>query len=204
MLFWIVLLLIWLPITIAFPTKIIGKKNLIKGKSIWACNHQSNADIMIIATKCFTRIYALGKSELAKNKLTSSFLKGIGCVFVKRGQADLDAVKSTLRILKQKQKPVVIFPTGTRTSSPDEVENLKNGVVMFALKSKSPIVPMVLVRKPKFFRRNRLIIGKPIDVTPYLDRQKDKTIYTEINNLITVSMEDMIKKYSYKKNKRVE
>lgn len=201
MLFWFTLLLIWLPITICFPTKIIGKKNLIKGKSIYACNHQTNADIMIVATKCFNRMYSLGKSELAKNKLVSGYLKGIGCIFVKRGQADINAVKTTLRVLKDKQKPIVIFPTGTRTSAPDEVENLKNGVVMFALKAQAPIVPMVLVRKAKLFRRNRLVIGEPIDITPYLERQKDKQVYSEINDLLSKKMEELIKKHEYKNNK---
>ena len=197
--FWITLFLIWLPMTLFFPTRVIGKKNLIKCKSIWACNHQSYFDILLIATKSFTRIYALGKAELFKNKLFGGYLKKLGCVSVKRGQADITAVKTVLRILKEKQKPVVIFPSGTRTSTPDEVENLKNGVVMFALKSQSPIVPMAFVRKAKLFRRNRLVIGEPIDITPYLDRAKDKNVYAEINEILAKRIDDLIKKHSYKK-----
>lgn len=200
--FWLTLIIIWLPITLLFPTKVIGRKNLIKGKSIWACTHQSNADIMIIATKTFTRIYALGKAELFKNKLVGGYLKKLGCVSVKRGQADIEAVKGVLRILKDKQKPVVIFPTGTRTSTPDEVENLKNGVVMFALKSQAPIVPMVLVRKAKIFRRNRLVIGEPIDITPYLDRVKDKSVYAEINQVLSLRLEGLVQQYGYKKKSK--
>lgn len=201
MLFWFTLLLIWLPITILFPTRVIGRKNLIKGKSVWACNHQSNADIMIIATRAFMRMYCLGKAELNKNKLVGGYLKGIGCVFVKRGQADLNAVKECLRILKDKKKPLVIFPSGTRTSTPDEVENLKNGVVMFALKAQAPIVPMAMVRKAKIFRRNRLVIGEPIDITPYLSRQKDKAVYDEINNILSHRIEQLIAQHSYKSKK---
>jgi 1-acyl-sn-glycerol-3-phosphate acyltransferase len=120
-------------------------------------------------------------------------------VAVHRGQADLTAVKSCLRILKDKQKPLLIFPTGTRTSTPDEVENLKNGVAMFALKSQCQIVPMVLVRKPIIFRRNRLVVGEPIDITPFLDRKGDKNVYAEINAILSARMEDMLNKYSYKK-----
>ena len=201
MVFWLTLILIWLPITLFFPTRIIGKKNLIKGKSIWACTHQSNLDIMIISTKIFTRMYALGKSELFKNKLFGGYLKKLGCVPVKRGQVDLTAVKSCLKILKDKQKPLVIFPTGTRTSEPDEVENLKNGVVMFALKAKAPIVPMVLVRKAKFLRRNRLVVGEPIDITPFLDKKADKETYAEIIQILGHRMEELIERYSYKKKK---
>lgn len=200
--FWFSLLVLWTPITLFFPTRVIGKKNLVKGKSIWACNHQSYVDIMIIGTKGFTRMYALGKSELFKNKFIGGYLKRIGCIKVNRGQADLNAVKSVLRILKDKQCPVVIFPSGTRTSTPDEVENLKNGVVMFALKAQAPIVPIALVRKPKFLRRNRLVVGEPIDITPYLDRAKDKAVYDEINNILSARLEELINKYSYKSKQK--
>ena len=197
--FWLTLVLIWLPVTILFPTRVIGKKNLIKGKSIWASTHQSNVDIMIIATKIFTRIYALGKAELFKNKIFGGYLKRLGCVPVKRGQADINAVKNVLRILKEKQKPIVVFPSGTRTSTLDEINNLKNGVVMFALKSQAPIVPVALVRKAKLFRRNRLVFGEPIDITPYLERAKDKSVYAEINEILSLRLEGLIEKYGYKK-----
>lgn len=207
MLFWISLFLLWLPITIFFPTKLIGKKNLIKDKCIWACNHQTNFDIMVIGTKFFTRIYALGKAELFKNKLVGGYLKRIGCVKVRRGQADLEAIKSCLRILKDKQKPLVIFPTGTRTSTPDEVQNLKNGVAMFALKANCPIVPIVLVRKPSLFRRNRLVVGEPIDIARYSNLKADKDVYNKINDELSQKMEQLIKDNSYKnkvKTKKVK
>lgn len=202
MLFWISLICLWPIMTIFFPTRVIGRKNVLKGKCIWACNHQSNCDIMVIGTKIFTRIYALGKIELFKNKFLGWYLKKIGCISVHRGQADITAVKQCLRVLKDKQKPLVIFPTGTRSSTPDEVQNLKNGVAMFSLKSDANIVPMVLVRKPKLFRRNRLVIGEPIDISKYADRKNDKSVYEEINKELSGKMEKMIQKYSYKKKQK--
>ena len=39
--------------------------------------------------------------------------------------------------------------------------NLKNGVAMFSLKTNAPIIPMKLIKTPKIFRRNTLIIGEP-------------------------------------------
>lgn len=202
MLFWISLICLWPIMTIFFPTRVIGRKNVLKGKCIWASNHQSNCDIMVIGTKIFTRIYALGKIELFKNKFLGWYLKKIGCISVHRGQADITAVKQCLRVLKDKQKPLVIFPTGTRSSTPDEVQNLKNGVAMFSLKSDANIVPMVLVRKPKLFRRNRLVIGEPIDISKYADRKNDKSVYEEINKELSEKMEEMIQKYSYKKKQK--
>ena len=186
--------LIWPFFTIFFPTKVFGRKNLVKGKAIWACNHQSNWDIWVIGTRIFKRFYTLGKQELFKIKIVGGYLKRLGTIPVARGKADIQAVKACLRVLKDKNKPLIIFPTGTRTSTPDEVQNLKNGVSLFATKADAKIVPIVLVRKPKFLRRNRMIIGEPIDPKNYSN-------FDEINNQLTLRMEEMIKKY-YKKSKR--
>ena len=201
MLYWISMVLFWIYIKIFYPTKVIGKKNLITTKSIWAANHTSNLDVLIIGTKSFKRFYALAKAELFKNKLFGGYLKKIGAISVKRGEADIDAVKSCLRVLKDKNKPLLIFPTGTRNSSVEEVNNLKNGVASFALKANAPIVPIVLVRKPKIFRRNRLVIGEPIDISKYQSQRLGKDVYDAINAEITKSMDEMLIKYEFKKKK---
>ena len=198
MIYWISMVIYWIAM-LFFPTRVIGKKNLNKGKCIWAANHTTNLDGLIIGTKAFTRFYALGKAELFKNKLMGAYMKSIGCIKVKRGEADIEAIKQCLRVLKDKQKPLLIFPTGTRESSAEEVKNLKNGVAMFALKANCPIIPMVLVRKPIIFRPNRLVIGEPIDVSQYQGQKATKEVFDEINQKLTYAMEDMIAKYGYKK-----
>ena len=199
MVYWISMILYWIYCTLLFPTKVIGKKNMNRGKCIWACNHTTNNDFLILGTKHFCRFYGLGKAELFKNKLLGWYLKQIGTIPVHRGTSDITAVKQCLKVLKEKQKPLLIFPTGTRESSAEEVQDLKNGVAMFALKANCPIIPMVFVRKPRIFRPNRFIVGEPIDVSIYQGQKAGKEIYDEINDKITKSMEEMIEKYSYKK-----
>ena len=102
--------------------------------------------------------------------------------------------------MKDKQKPLLIFPTGTRTSTAEEVQNLKNGVSMFATKADAPIIPMVIVRKPKFLRFNRLVIGKPIYVNELKkEGQSNKELLNAISGKITNEMENLFQQYSYKK-----
>ena len=192
MLFWIILLIIFIPTKLLFPTIVKGRKNLPKGKAIYAPNHQTNVDICILACAIFRRMFALGKAELFKNKFVGGFLKGIGCVKVYRGKADIDAVKRVFHILKKKDKPIVIFPTGTRKSSPDELKEIKNGVAMFSIKTQSPIVPMVLVKKPRLFRINKLVIGKPLDLTKYDGRPATKELYEEISNDLEIAMHNLL------------
>ena len=204
MLFYIVLALIYLPIKLLFPTIVKGRKNLPKGKAIYAPNHQTNFDIMIIACGLYRRIYALGKAELFKNKLTSWFLKGIGCVKVNRGTADIEAVKNVYTVLKKKQKPIVIFPTGTRNSSPDEVQDIKNGVAMFSVKTHSPIVPMVMIKKPRIFSINKLVIGKPLDLSKYEGMPANKELYDQISHDLMIAMENLIEENTKKKKVKKE
>lgn len=192
MLFWIVLIIVFLPITIFLPTRIVGRKNLPKGKAIYACNHQTNADIFVIGTKLRKRIYALAKAEIFKSKISNWFFKGIGGVKINRGKADIQAIKDVLTVLNKKQKPIVIFPTGTRNSSPEEVQDAKNGVAMFALKSKSPIIPMVLIKKPRIFRFNKLVVGKPLDLSKYENMPATKEVYAEISKDLVDAMEKLI------------
>lgn len=202
MLYWWAMILVWPFFTIFFPTKVYGKKNLIKGKCIWACNHQSNNDIFVLATKLFARVYILGKKELFKNKFVGGFLKKLGGIPVSRGEADITAVKDCLRVLKEKNKPLVIFPSGTRESSPDEVENLKSGVAMFATKTDSKIVPMVFERKPRIFRPNRLIIGEPIDVEKFKQKAQGKELYALVCDELSRQMEILLLKHPYKSKKK--
>lgn len=204
MLFYIVLAIIFIPIKLLFPTIVKGRKNLPKGKAIYASNHQTNFDIMVLACGLYRRIYALGKAELFKNKFISWFLRGIGCVKINRGTADIEAVKNVYTILKKKQKPIVIFPTGTRNSSPDEVQDIKNGVAMFSVKTQSPIVPMVLIKKPVPFRINKLVIGKPLDLSKYEGMPANKELYAQISQDLSLAMEELIEQNTKKKKREAK
>lgn len=204
MLFYIVMAIIFIPIKLFFPTIVKGRKNLPKGKAIYASNHQTNFDIMVLACGMYRRIYALGKAELFKNKFVSWFLRGIGCIKINRGTADIEAVKNVYTVLKKRQKPIVIFPTGTRNSSPDEVQDIKNGVAMFSVKTQSPIVPMVLIKKPVPFRINKLVIGKPLDLSKYEGMPANKELYAQISQDLSLAMEQLIEQNTKKKKREAK
>ena len=56
----------------------------------------------------------------------------------------------------------MIFPEGTRNKQgTQDMAEFKTGTARFAIKTKSPIVPMLYYSSPKLFRRNWLYIGEP-------------------------------------------
>ena len=181
MLYFILLVICFLPMVIIVPLKIIGKKNLPKkGNFILTSNHASNWDPVIIYARLPRKYFTMAKAELYKNKLFGAFLKAFHAFPVKRGGNDIESVKYTLRTLKQGKRTLLIFPEGTRAKS-DDYEELKNGTAMFALKTAKPIVPVTFVRKNKLFRRNVMIIGKPY-VLSEMEDFKDKPVTKELLN----------------------
>ena len=193
---YIILILFWLPVKILFPTKIIGKKNLIKGKAIMICNHRSLLDPIILTVAMPSiRLSFMGKKELFKGKLVSWFLKSLSVFPVDREKADLTSIKHTLHLLK-KEKPVVIFPEGTRNKDEQNSEMLalKNGVSMLAIKGESPIVPIYIEKKIKLFRFNKMYIGEPFDLSEFKEQKLTQPVLDEASGKIKENIENLKEK----------
>ncbi len=178
---------------IIFPIKKIGKKNMkkLKGKNyIIACNHMSNLDGVMLDIKFFKKFRYLAKKELFKSKFKGGFLKQLGGVSIDRSQADPKAIKEIFRLIS-KGKNIGIFPQGTRAKTPlIEEGSAKEGVAMFSIRTNTPVLPVMLDRKIKAFRRTKLIIGEPI--FPDETRKKDKEYLSEYANHIIESMNTLL------------
>lgn len=180
--FWVLFILLIPYIYLCLPTKVIGKAlyKKTKGKSaIFACNHQTNNDAIIIKARVNKKFKFLAKASLFKNKFLGWIMRGLGAYPINRGENDIQAVKTTLNYLKN-DKQIVIFPEGTRVKS-DESAEYKNGLVMFALKTDSYVVPSVFRKKTKPFVFNKLVIGEPFKFSD-MEEFKDVKITKEVLN----------------------
>lgn len=183
MFFYICLTIVFLPFFIIFPVKVVNKKRLPKkGKVLFASNHQSNSDAIIIAHRFSTirRFKFMAKSKLFKNKFVSWFLKKLGAYPITQNSSDISAIKTTMTHLKSGQA-VCVFPEGTRLVS-NEKNDLKNGVAMIALRTKTPIVPSYFIKHTKPFSRNILVVGESFNLSE-MEEFKDKKIDKELLNL---------------------
>lgn len=169
--------LLWVPSKFVLPTKVKGKKNLPKGGAVLICNHQSVLDIPTIGLNIYKQQNFLGKKELFEKKLKGKFYKTLGGIPIDRQNPGIESVKQCLSVLKNDQR-LLVFPEGTRKTE-HNLQDFKSGAIMFAIKTKKPIVPMWIDKKPKLFCRNTLRIGKPIYFDQYYgkklteDEQKD-------------------------------
>lgn len=193
MLFWILFIIAYLPLLILFPVKKVGKKHLkpLKGKNfIIACNHMSNNDAPILDIRFAKKHYFLAKKELFKGKVQSSFMKSLGAVKVDRQKVEPSSIKEVLRLIN-KNKRVCIFPQGTRAKTPYvEDGSAKEGVAMFAIRTNTPVVPMMYSKKLKPFCPTKLLIGEPI--YPDSTKKNDKAYMAEFADLIISKMNELL------------
>ena len=166
MFFWICRIFLWLPCKIFFPTRVYGKKNLKKSKSVIVSSHQSNMDSILMLTNTNFKFYTLTKKELFKSKIGNWIFTHLHAIPVDRKSNDLTAIKTSLKVLNQ-DKPLLIFPSGTREQEEHNTENFKNGTAMLAYKTQSDIIPVVFSRKPKLFRLTKIYIGNPLKYEDY-------------------------------------
>ena len=195
--YYFLITLAFLPLTILFPTIVVGRKNLIKGKCIVTANHRSNMDPVLVYLKANRKMHFLAKKELFRKKFSAWVLKGLGCISIDRENIDINATKQALGVLK-KNKTLGIFPQGTRSQQEDNFE-IKNGVCMFAIKSKTPIVPIYIQKKPKLFIFNKMYIGEPFELSQFYDQKLTKEILDEAGQIVIDKFNELKEKHTKKK-----
>lgn len=163
MIFFLALIVMFIPTVVFHPTKFIHKERLPKKgtKAILTSNHYSNWDPLVYDS-CFLRRYRyLSKKELFENKFIGWIIRGIGGIPIDRDNLSPQSYKEIMTLLK-KNEQVFIFPEGTRNKSGSkELLEIKSGFLTFASKGECDIIPMVMYQKPKFLRKNYVLVGEP-------------------------------------------
>lgn len=193
MIFWICFAFLFPIIGILWPTKVVNKNHLPKAKKqnvIIACNHMSNVDLPLIAIKFCRKFTYLGKAELFKNKFLGWLLRKFDVIPVDRNKADLGAIKKVFGAINRKRH-VCICPQGTR-SKPGEIDEstVKDGISLFALRTGTPVLPMVIIKKPRIFRFNKIVVGDLI--YPDMARAKDKEYSEEFTKIVVAKMNELL------------
>ncbi|MDA9071331.1 1-acyl-sn-glycerol-3-phosphate acyltransferase [Candidatus Pelagibacter sp.] len=104
---------------IFLSTKIIvkGKDNIIKNKKFFiAASHQSMFETFFLQTIFDSPVFIL-KKELLMIPLFGWYLKKIGSISIKRNKVtkkNLSFFDDILKLIKSSNRPLIIFPQGTR------------------------------------------------------------------------------------------
>ncbi len=153
--YWLVYICLW-PI---YRFRFVNKEKIVPGGALICGNHTANIDsgLVILALGDKLQYGVISKKELFDIPLLGWLLSRFGAYPVSRGANDLQAIKYSLKILREGKK-LIIFPEGTRVKG-NKVSEPKTGSAMLAVKSGTPIIPVYITPGRKAFRGCTLTFG---------------------------------------------
>lgn len=165
-LYWFALTVVRFIVAIIYPTKIVGLEHFPgEGPVVLCANHISLLDPVTLACAIRTRpVHFMAKAELFQNKFLGKFLEKVGAFPVRRGDADMGALRTSMNILKQNEV-LGIFAQGHRDKSGEM--QMESGVALIALRTQAPVIPVYMLGPYRVFRRFRIIVGPKVDLSKY-------------------------------------
>lgn len=145
-----------------------GRYARVRGGAILMGNHRSMWDPIVMGTLfCFRelRIWA-GEALYEKNRLFTWFLNAMGFIRVDRRVTDLAAIQAGVDTVKAGCL-LGVFPEG-RLNHSRELLPFAPGVVLVALQTGAPILPMYIGGAYGLFRRVRIALGDRIYLREHL------------------------------------
>lgn len=173
-----------------------GKENVLPGKpQIFMANHQSDLDVLITLAHVPGQSRWIAKKELFRIPIFGRAMKKAGYIPIDRENRQ-EAIKSLneAAIKIKEGKSVMSFPEGTR-SADGTIKPFKQGMFYLAIQSGVPVVPITIIGAADLMKKRsltvkpgaiRLIIDKPVDVSPYTLETRHELI-ERIRNIIVAN-----------------
>ncbi|MEW6264343.1 MAG: lysophospholipid acyltransferase family protein [Thermodesulfobacteriota bacterium] len=188
-------LLVW---TSLVRVQVIGREKIdINGTYVFAANHTSVFDILVLQAYLPIRFRWLAKEELFRIPFFGLAMTKCGYIPVNRSNPRA-GVRSLERAAAQIRAgaSVVIFPEGTR-SADGTVQEFKRGGFTLAVKSGRPVVPVSIsgahrVLKTKTLKLKpgpiKIVLSRPLP-TEGLDRPGQEKLAQEVRRIIMANQD---------------
>lgn len=129
-------------------------------------NHKSVLDVIPPVLVTDKPVHFMAKQGLFEKGLGKWFTRKCACIPVNRDGSDVRALMQAMKYLKE-GSVVCIFPEGTRNKTDEMFLPFKSGAAALSIKTKTPIIPIVQVKKIKLFRKMRFYCGEPFELTEF-------------------------------------
>lgn len=155
---------------LVWRVRVFGLRNVpAEGGVLLACNHQSFLDPVLVTLALHREGNYMARDTLFRNRWFRLLIESLNAFPVKRGTADVGAIKEIIRRLRD-GKVVVTFPEGTRTSD-GSIRPLHDGSMLVARRAGAAIVPTLIDGAFEAWPRTqrlprpgtiRILYGRPI------------------------------------------
>ena len=184
-----------------FPQDIVGLENIPKkGPVVFASNHLSVIDSILMPLVVKRQVYFLAKAEYfrgkgVKGRMTKWFMTSVGQLPIDRsgGQASQNSLDTGVEVLNS-GRWLGIYPEGTR--SPDgRLYRGRTGIarMLLAADESVPVIPVVMVGTDRIMPigakrpvrgRTGIIFGEPLDFSRYRTMPADRFVLRAITDEI--------------------
>src|SRR5919198_1367034 len=179
-----------------YRLRVRGLEHLPEGGFVLAANHTSNFDPWALGLPLWPRrqLRFMAKAELF-NPLLGPLLRGGGAFKVRRGEGDVEAMRTAVELVRAGEI-VVMFPEGTRRQKglrKKHVARPHTGAARIALAARAPLVPAAIAGTDRLRRLGPLRVryGEPLDLSD-LDGMETKRAAVAATERLMARIEELL------------
>lgn len=185
-----------------FPFRLHGHKKVGPGACIYVSNHYCLWDVFYPAHTTWEGVHFLAKEPILHAPILGYFARRVGVIGAMRDGSDVRTIMDSMKVLKNGEK-ISLFPEGTRNKKSDEeFLPFHGGAAMLAIKTKTPIVPMVICNRPKVFRMTHVVVGEPIELTEYYGKKLSAEDYAHADEKLAELLYGMRAQFRAQRSRR--
>lgn len=179
---------------LVYRYKVINKKAVPDDDKgyILASNHLSLSDPVLLGLSQKRRIYFMAKDELFKNRFFAWLIRNLGAFPVKRGTADVKALKNGEDIIREGNL-MTIFIEGGRSKT-GELMRPHSGFAIIAQQTGVPVIPVCITKRSKRkFARRYIHFSEPItaDKLGLSGEEMDRRALRKAGTMVMGEIKDM-------------
>ena len=154
--------LLWLRPKIRYEND--AARHGLKGGVLLIANHSNFADpVYLMVALWKRRHHFVCLKDFFNGKFRNWLFSSFHCIPIDRENFSMDSLRTITEELKADHL-VSMFPEGYVHKESGSVAPFKSGMVLIAMQSKKPIVPVYMKPPKKFWNRLVLAVGEPVDV----------------------------------------
>ena len=150
-----------------YRVEVKGLEHLPRHGALLCPNHASDLDPVLIGV-CLPinyRLHFMAKEELFRKRLCGSVLRALGAFPVNRDGTDIQAVKTSMKVLREGEN-LLIFPEGTTIHGGVGYHDglpahAHSGIAMIGVRAGAALVPVFVGGEKKLFHKTTIIFGEP-------------------------------------------